>query len=164
MVVGHIHPTTNCGDLKVLEYTNSRKVLVQFVDTGFVALAMAHNIRNGCVRDPYIPTVLGIGFLGDGCYKSKRGNTMTKMYQVWHDMLRRCYSAEYQENQPTYIGCSVCDDWHNFQVFGEWFEDNYISGYHLDKDSLVKGNKVYSPDTCAFIPREENMKHRVYRS
>ena len=28
--------------------------------------------------------------------------------------------------------------------------------YHLDKDILVKGNKVYSPETCCFVPQEIN--------
>lgn len=164
MQVGCTHPTKRCGLVEVLEYINSRKVRVKFIATGFITYTMAHNLRNGCVSDPYKPTVQGIGFLGEGSYKSKSGNTMSKVYQVWHDMLRRCYSSEYQEKQPTYIGCSVCPEWLNFQTFGKWFDDNYIPGYHLDKDIKVPGNKVYSPETCLFVSREENMKHRVYRS
>ena len=61
-----------------------------------------------------------------------------------------------QEKQPSYIGCLVDEEWHNFQNFAEWFEDNYVEGWHLDKDILIKGNKIYSPETCCFVPLEIN--------
>ena len=47
-------------------------------------------------------------------------------------------------------------EWHNFQVFAKWFDENYKEGFVLDKDILLKGNKIYSPDTCVFVPREIN--------
>ena len=71
-------------------------------------------------------------------------------------MLERCYSLEYKENQPTYINSIVDCYWHNFQVFAEWFKNNYKEGYELDKDLLVRGNKNYSPNTCCFIPKYIN--------
>ena len=77
-------------------------------------------------------------------------------YNVWHDMLRRCYSEKLHKKEPAYIGCSVCDEWHRFSTFKDWFDANYIDGCYLDKDILVKGNKVYSPQTCCFVPREIN--------
>ena len=52
--------------------------------------------------------------------------------------------------------CTVDERWHNFQNFAEWYYDNYIEGYHLDKDILFKGNKIYSPETCCFVPQEIN--------
>ena len=77
-------------------------------------------------------------------------------YNVWHDMLRRCYSEKLHKKEPAYIGCSICDGWHRFSAFKDWFDNNYIKGYSLDKDILVKGNKLYSPDTCCFVPKELN--------
>lgn len=77
-------------------------------------------------------------------------------YIVWHSMLQRCYSEKYQNIRSTYIGCTVCEEWHLLSNFKKWFNENYIEGYHLDKDILVKGNKVYSPDTCCFVPIEIN--------
>lgn len=80
----------------------------------------------------------------------------TKCYITWKDMIRRCYSSKYHERQPTYIGCEVCDEWKDFDVFFSWFEGNYKEGFALDKDILVQGNKVYSPTTCVFVPQYIN--------
>lgn len=77
-------------------------------------------------------------------------------YTRWHGMLERCYSKTYQEQHPTYESCYVCEQWLNFSAFLEWFNDNYVSGYDLDKDILIQGNKVYSPETCCFVPNEIN--------
>ena len=73
-------------------------------------------------------------------------------------MFDRCYYSGYQDNNPTYRGCTVAEEWHNFQNFAKWYEDNYIEGYQLDKDIKVEGNKVYGPDTCMFISKQENVE------
>lgn len=77
--------------------------------------------------------------------------------RYWHSMLRRCYSDKVHNLQPTYIGCSVCQEWHLFSNFKKWFDEHYVEGWCLDKDILVKGNKVYSPETCCFVPNEINI-------
>lgn len=79
-------------------------------------------------------------------------------------MLDRCYLKSYLDKNPSYIGCSVSEGFKNFQYFAEWcqsqtgFNLTDINGrvYHLDKDILVQGNKVYSEDTCVFIPSQLN--------
>lgn len=76
---------------------------------------------------------------------------------VWKGMLGRCYSEKHQSKRPTYIGCSVCEEWLLFSNFKKWFDENYTPGYELDKDILVEGNKVYSPDTCRFVPKYINL-------
>ena len=72
-------------------------------------------------------------------------------------MLRRCYDSKFHKNQPTYVNCFVCKEWLNFQNFADWYYENYyeIEGevMCLDKDILIKGNKIYSPDTCMFVPK-----------
>lgn len=80
----------------------------------------------------------------------------TTFHSVWKGMLERCYSPRLHEKEPTYFGCSVCPEWLYLSNFKEWFDENYIKGYQLDKDILTKGNKIYSPDTCCFVPREMN--------
>lgn len=84
------------------------------------------------------------------------GKKDIQSYRIWNNMLVRCYDDKYHLKYPTYIGCSVCDEWLLFSKFKEWFDKNYIEGYALDKDILCKGNKVYSPTTCCFVPNEIN--------
>ena len=81
---------------------------------------------------------------------------MTKSYSTWHHMLQRCYNDKFHKVQPTYIGCTVCKEWHDYDVFFAWFAQNYIEGYHLDKDLIQQGNKVYSPSTCVFLTQRIN--------
>lgn len=73
-------------------------------------------------------------------------------YRVWRHMLERCYCKKFHLKQPTYIHSTVCNEWLTFSSFAEWFDMHNISGYQLDKDIKVLGNKIYSPDTCMFVP------------
>lgn len=75
-------------------------------------------------------------------------------------MLQRCYDPKYQKKEPTYKGCTVEDCLLNFQCMCKWLEENYyeVPGERmcLDKDILCKGNKIYSRDTCIFVPQRIN--------
>lgn len=77
-------------------------------------------------------------------------------YRRWRHAMVRCYSKDYLSRFPTYIGCSVCEEWRYFSNFKKWFDTHYVDGWCLDKDILVKGNKIYSPQTCCFVPNEIN--------
>jgi len=77
-------------------------------------------------------------------------------YRAWTGILVRCYSFKYHKRQPTYIGCSVVDDWLTFSIFKSWMEKHDWQGKQLDKDLLTIGNKVYSPETCVFVDRHTN--------
>lgn len=77
-------------------------------------------------------------------------------YEVWRDMLKRCYSTKDQERNPAYIGTSVCKEWHLFSNFKSWMEMQDWYDKQLDKDLLVKGNREYNPERCIFIPNELN--------
>lgn len=79
-----------------------------------------------------------------------------KSYTTWRGMIQRCYSADCQKKHPTYIGCSVAQEWHSFAAFEKWYTENYIEGLHLDKDILVSGNKQYSADLCVFVSQALN--------
>ncbi len=102
--------------------------------------------------------VCGVGFDSKGKYKSSDGSKPTKIYSVWRGMIERCYNPKQLARRPTYIGCTVDERWHDYQVFAEWY-DNYKykgKGYEMDKDILVKGNKLYSPETVCLVPRDVN--------
>ena len=113
--------------------------------------------------------VYGIGYSNDGKYKktkdytNQNGHTIpTPSYRVWVEMLKRCYDTKYQLHKPTYKDCSVCEEWLNYQKFAQWYEENYYEVndnevMRLDKDILVKGNKIYSPQTCIFVPNNINV-------
>lgn len=77
-------------------------------------------------------------------------------WRRWSSMLTRCYGNDYYNRRPTYIGCTVCKEWLTFSNFKKWFDKNYREGYHLDKDILSQGAKIYSPETCCFIPHDIN--------
>ena len=100
----------------------------------------------------------GVGYIGVGDFKPKLGGKNTKAYDTWNDMFKRCYNPKVHAKHPTYIGCTVAEEWHNFQVFAEWFENQYrADGWQLDKDLIFEGNKTYSPETCTFVPRDLNL-------
>ena len=89
--------------------------------------------------------------------EDKRKATWRCPYYIrWNNMLERCYSNKSQEKRPTYKGCSVCEGWLLFSTFKKWMEQQEWEGRALDKDFLIEGNKVYSPDTCVFIPIKLN--------
>ncbi len=72
-------------------------------------------------------------------------------YTVWASMLKRCYSKQYLESRPSYIGTSVCSEWVYASAFKRWMEQQDWQGKCLDKDIIVPGSKLYSPETCAFV-------------
>jgi len=167
--ISKIYNSNNFGQFKVLNYTNANSVEIEFLDTGYKTIAEASQIRRGEVKDKLSPTVYGVGFFGDGEHKAIIKGKMSKPYSTWMNMISRCYTAKYQVKQPTYIGCSVAVEWHDFQNFAEWFEINYVEGYHLDKDCKIEGNKIYSPENCLFVSRKENnikahAKHYIFTS
>lgn len=146
--------TTNQGcKAKIVEYIRKDKVIITFDDINYITCTIS-NLKRGNVLNPYHPSIYGVGFFGVGKYKGSLKKE--KVLVTWFGMLRRCYNEKEREKHPSYKGCSVAGEWHNFQNFAQWFYENYIEGFHLDKDILVKGNKVYSPETCCFVPQEIN--------
>ena len=95
-----------------------------------------------------------------GCANGKRKRKLVwycPYYRVWQSMMSRCYSARFQENFPTYAGCTVSEEWLTFSAFKSWMEKQDWEGNQLDKDLLFEGNKIYSAETCVFVTRMVNM-------
>ena len=156
--VGKVCKSLNSGDFKILKYNDAKDVEIQFLNTGFETSAELGNIRNGNVKDPYIPSVCGVGIVGTK-YPITVNGVQTKEYVLWQSALVRCYSDTYQKKYPTYEGCEVSENFLHYEYFYEWSHKQVgfgNDGWHLDKDLLIKGNKVYSESTCVFIPREIN--------
>ena len=141
----------NCGSIAtVTNYIDSHNIEI-ITETGYKTTAESGQLRKGQVYDKLLRKVYGVGYMGIGKYC--RGSFA---YSRWTSMLERCYSEKYQNKFPSYIMCTVSDRWHDLQNFGKWFDNNYIEDYHLDKDLLLPGNKIYSENTCIFIPQDVN--------
>ena len=163
MQEGDVFKTKSYGDLIVTKYVNSKAVCVKFVVTGYETTTKASNVIAGSVKDRLLPTVHGIGITGDS--QVRVDGKHTKEYRLWNNMLKRCYSVGCQKVRPTYIDCSVSENFRYLQYFKEWCNnqigfnsvDEKGKPFALDKDILVKGNRVYNEDVCVFVPQEVNL-------
>lgn len=102
--------------------------------------------------------ILGVG-INDKQYPTKINAKITKQYYLWYSMLKRCYCQKYQKTKPTYVGCTVSDNFKSYSYFYEWCNKQIgfgKDGWHLDKDIIHKNNKVYSEYSCSFVPSEIN--------
>lgn len=77
--------------MKIVKYSSNKNIIVEFQDkykakihTGYQAFV------NGSVKNPYHPTVKGIGYLGEGENVRVNGE-LIESYKVWFSMLDRCY-------------------------------------------------------------------------
>ena len=156
--VGSLVKTNNFGYLLITRYVSSREVYSKFIDTGYEVKTTMQKLLKGNINDRLKPTVFGVGVIGECLTVDSCGNRL-KEYQVWKGMLERCYSDKFQAKKPTYKGCIVSENFVCYPYFKKWC-NNQIGfdqvGWHLDKDILSKGNKVYSEDTCCFVPQEIN--------
>ena len=155
--VGKVCKSKSSGDFKIVKYNDSRNVEIQFINTGFEKSVQLGDIRNGNVKDSYTPSVFGVGISGTK-YPNRVNGRKTKEYVLWCHMFERCYSDAYKKKYPTYEGCEVSDNFKSYEYFYEWCHKQvgFNKEWHLDKDLLIKGNKVYSEDTCVFLPSEIN--------
>lgn len=153
---GERFTSNNYGDFTVVRYESYNRVTVEFLVTGTSLVTSVQRINLGYVKDKFVPNVFGVGYIGNG--KSSPNKIDRKAYQTWAGMLERCYCPKAQKRYPTYNGCVVCDEWHDFGIFQDWFNRNYKEGLDIDKDILAEGRrgKLYSPKTCKFVTKEEN--------
>lgn len=152
----------NFGSKMVIkEYRKYKDIDVYFPEYNWTFKHAVYSaFKKGEIKCPYEPRCFGKGYIGEGKYKAKENGKKTDEYEIWYNMLNRCYNPKYKEKKSTYRGCEVEDHLLNFQNMGEWIKNNYyeVPGevMCLDKDILCKGNKVYSRETCIFVPQRIN--------
>lgn len=150
----------NQGELMtIIDYNESLDVAVKFEETNTIKRCAYKEFKNGHIHDNFYPSVCGIGYIGDASVSI--GNKIVKhSYKTWYNMMLRCYADKYRYKNQSYKDCEVCVEWHNYANFEKWYNENYYEigkeKIHLDKDILVKGNKIYGPDTCIFVPQTIN--------
>ena len=114
------------SEMQIIGYRGSKDIDIYFSKYKWIAKCAQYNqFKDGQVKCPYEPRVYGVGYIGEGKYATTVNRKPTRVYDVWRSMLRRCYDTKHLIKEPTYINCEVCEEWHNFQVFSEWYEENY---------------------------------------
>lgn len=149
--------------MKIVECLNGGIVIVEFQDEYKAKVKTQYgNFRSGSVRNPYVPTVYGVGMTGNK-YPAKINGRNTKEYDTWTNMIQRCFNTNLKKKQPTYKQVDCCEEWLHFERFYEWLHgqsnfDKWYDGkrWAIDKDILVKGSKIYSPETCCLVPQNVN--------
>lgn len=169
-----IYESNFTGKFKILEEveplrygtTTQRMVRVKFLATGYETTARLTSVINGNVKDPYFPTVAGVGYFGE----INKGSVPKVIYDIWYHMIKRCYdpnSALYKNGGA--LGVTVDPRWFSFANFVQdlpklpgytKFINNPDLIFNLDRHALQQGipenQKIYSVNTCALIPQEEN--------
>ena len=161
----------------IVEYNGSNDVWIEFQDKYKARIhTNIQACRNGVVKNPYHPSMCGVGCLGlmpDGSKPITRYDKgmPTREYNLWGGMIARCYGN--YECWNTYEDVTVCERWLIFANFledlpliegYELWKNNPNTGVSLDKDSKIKGNKIYSLETCKFISKSNNSKESIRRS
>lgn len=133
-------------------------LLVEFINTGTIKKAGYSEVLTGEIKDNYAKIICNVACTGNA---SKTKNL--REYKLWHRMITRCYNEKHLDKNPSYKDCRVHEDWLCFEYFLdtisqiEGYEDWLVSdNYELDKDTKIPNNKLYSVNTCRFIPRSEN--------
>ena len=163
---GMILKSKNFGEFKIVNYISSTYVEIEFILSKFKHHGTLRNVLKGEVKDFTQPTICGVGMVD-------KQTVDNRVYKVWVSMLERCYSRKYKSIYPTYEYCVASEYFKYYSNFEQWCYKQVgfgNKGWHLDKDLLVKGNKIYSEDTCVFLPKEINLifgnktKIRMYKT
>ena len=142
--------------VEIIEYITSKNVTIMFEDENILKKVKYDNVKNGQIKNVNHRSIFNLGYEGYGNYKVQLHGVKTENYIKWYGAMRRCYYNSELIRNPTYLKCHVDKYWHNFQNFAKWHEENYIEDWELDKDILFKGNKIYSSETCCYVPKEVN--------
>lgn len=159
--LGTIYVTNKSGRCSIIDYKGYSEVTVAFENPYCIVKCQLGQLRRGQVKNPLIPSFYDKGYIGDGKY----GKRDLDAFNLWLHVLMRAYDKNFHVRNPTYSSTKICDEWLNFQNFAAWCYDQEFFGakdskgnkFQLDKDILVRGNKLYSPETCCFVPQEVNV-------
>ena len=166
--VGDVLTNNEGYSFKIKDYENAQNVTIQWLDCGTTETCTSSNLIRGAVKYLNKPSVFDIGFIGYGRFvpgekRLQNGQQRLDKYihRHWRHVLERTVAGR---DIKRYEDSSVVADWYNLQNFAEWaieqknstkVEDNGRL-YHLDKDMVCKGNRIYCPEYCVFIPNEVN--------
>ena len=156
---GAVFKTNNYGDVEVTEYIDSHNITVKFLNTGAIKNTTASALTTGILKDSEVHDTHKYGVM-DIPKSVGRGGRCDPLYKKWNGMMQRCYNPKNKINNPAYEACTSSKTFRHFSKFKSWYYSQIgceQEGWHLDKDILIKGNKVYSEDTCCIVPPEINV-------
>ena len=156
---GAVFKTNNYGDVEVTEYIDSHNITVKFLNTGAIKNTTASALTTGILKDSEVHDTHKYGVM-DIPKSVGRGGRCDPLYKKWNGMMQRCYNPKNKINNPSYEACTSSETFRHFSKFKSWYYSQIgfdQVGWHLDKDILIKGNKVYSEDTCCILPPEINI-------
>lgn len=135
-------------------------MVIKFDKTGELIQCEYIDFKRGGIKSHFSGSVYNVGIVGMTPTVDKDGKQLDSYYN-WVAMLSRCYDQKFKKERPTYKDCKCCDEWLEYQNFVKWYDENYYEVDNekmcLDKDILIKGNKIYSLDTCIFVPDNINV-------
>lgn len=149
--------------MRIIEYIRANNILVEFQDKHKARVRTSYAMFcKGKVKNPYFPSVIGVGIVGEK-YPVSVNRKAIKEYDAWRSVLVRCFDKRFKEKYPTYQNVTCCQEWLYYPNFYDWLHsqenfDKWHKGeqWNVDKDILVKGNKIYSPETCCLVPNNIN--------
>lgn len=143
---GDIITTKNGDIIEIVDYQNYDNIYIKF-QNGFIKKTTGYRILTATPKPNYTSDQI-----------AKVNNR--KAYKCWEKILNRAKYNTKAHNKMAYADVSICDEWLDYSNFEKWYEENYyeIDGERMDidKDILVKGNRVYSSETCIFAPQTIN--------
>ena len=152
--------------MKIVKYIDANNIIVEFQDEFKAKVHGAYREFNeGNIKNPYYPSVCGVGVIGNKYPISIKGKH-TKEYKLWYNIIKRCCDINEKQRSKsiTYKDIVCCDEWLYYENFYEWLHsqpnfNKWIKEdkWDIDKDVLVKGNKIYSPITCCLMPNNVNL-------
>jgi len=151
-------------DMEIIKYNTYDDIVVEFFEPyPWITHSKICCFKKGEITNRYAPAVAGVGITGTKYPTCDAEGKHTRDYQVWSNMIKRCYDPISQERNPSYKDVTCDDRWKYFETFYEWIhsQDNYnvvsqLKDYGVDKDILFKGNREYSPDKCMLVPTRVN--------
>lgn len=149
--------------MKIVEYINHDNIFVEFQDKYKCRVHTKYcHFKSGGVRNPYHPNVFGVGIVGNR-YSAKINGVHTKEYKAWEGMIARTFGYKPKVKRPKYEGVTCCHEWLLYENFYDWLHsqenfDKWLKGdlWAIDKDIIIKNNKIYSPDVCCLVPLNVN--------
>lgn len=154
--VGCIFTNTQGCKAKVIKKKGQGNFLMEYQDDEKYRRIYPYKaLSTGNFWNPYHKSYYGVGYIGAGKYRSSINNEMQRSFIVWQGILQRCYGdipkARSNNSQDTF---TVCDEWHNYQNFADWYVSHVfdISDFDVSVSVMKSGNKHYCPEYCELLP------------